>query len=112
MGCKCANSNEDEEEINKKGLEDGNDENIKDNKEDRLSSFIKIKNNNIKKRNISNDLKKYDTFNKIHNSSIILNKDNTKSFNDIHKNSTKKNEIIENNKVLNQNIKNETNIKK
>ena len=27
MGCKCANSNEDEEEINKKGLEDGNDEN-------------------------------------------------------------------------------------
>ena len=27
MGCKCANSNEDEEEINKKGLEDGNYEN-------------------------------------------------------------------------------------
>ena len=65
----------------------------KKNKEDKLRSFLKHKNsNNIIKRNISNNIKKYDTFNKIQDSSIILDKINTKN----HIDSPKK---IENNKI-------------
>ena len=91
--------------INNKNENNNNNEITKINKEDKLSYYFKHKKNNMKKRNFSNHINQCDTFNKIHDSSIILN--NTNGIN-IKDNSSKIIEKFEKNLFF-QNVKNDLN---